>query len=60
MTKEFKLAHDTFKLSLDALEKLTINAMKSAFIPYKERIDIIYSTIKPGYEKARRELPRTR
>jgi len=60
MTKEFKLAHDTFKLSLDALEKLTINAMKSAFIPYKERIDIIYSTIKPGYEKARQELPRTR
>ena len=53
MTREFKLAHDAFKLSLLDLEKLTINAMKSAFIPYKKRIDLIYNVIKPGYEKAK-------
>lgn len=53
MTKELKLAHDVFKLSLDELEKLTINAMKSAFIPYKKRIDLIYNVIKPGFNKAR-------
>ncbi len=52
MTKEFKLAQDAFKLTLHDMEKLTINAMKSAFIPYKKRIDIIYNTIKPGYRKA--------
>jgi hypothetical protein len=30
--------------------------MKSAFLPYKERIDFIYSVIKPGYAKIRKEL----
>jgi adenosine deaminase len=52
MTKEFKLAQDVFKLSLEDLEKITINSMKSAFIPYKKRIDLIYNVIKPGYKKA--------
>ncbi len=56
MTKEFKLAHDVFGLRFEDLEKLTINAMKSAFVPYKKRIDIIYNIIKPGYKKARRQL----
>jgi adenosine deaminase len=56
MTKEFKIAHDTFDLTFDDLEKLTINAMKSAFVPYKQRIDLIYNVIKPGFKKARRKL----
>ncbi len=56
MTKEFKLAHEVFGLSLQDLEKVTINAMKSAFIPYKQRIDIIYNVIKPGYLKAQRQM----
>ena len=30
--------------------------MKSAFLPYKQRCDIIYSTIKPGYTKARHSM----
>jgi adenosine deaminase len=53
MTKEFQAAADTFGLSLDDFEKLTINAMKSAFLPYDRRIDFIYSVIKPGYAKVR-------
>jgi adenosine deaminase len=53
MTKELTLAHRAFKLSLDDLEKLTINAMKSAFLPYKRRIQMIYDVIKPGYARAR-------
>lgn len=53
MTKEFKIAHQVFKLKLEALEKLTINAMKSAFIPYNRRIKLIYDVIKPGYAQAR-------
>ena len=27
--------------------------MKSAFLPYKERIHFIYSAIKPGYARIR-------
>jgi adenosine deaminase len=53
MTKEFEAAADTFGLSLDDFEKITINAMKSAFLPYDQRCDFIYSVIKPGYAKVR-------
>jgi adenosine deaminase len=53
MTKEFEAAADTFGLSLADFEKLTINAMKSAFLPYDRRCEFIYSVIKPGYAKAR-------
>jgi adenosine deaminase len=53
MTKEFEVAADTFGLSLDDCEKITINAMKSAFLPYKERCDIIYAVLKPGYASIR-------
>jgi adenosine deaminase len=53
MTEEFEAAADTFGLSLNDFEKITINAMKSAFLPYKERCDFIYKLIKPGYAKIR-------
>ncbi|MGA9116924.1 MAG: adenosine deaminase [Bacteroidota bacterium] len=56
MTRELRLAHQAFRLDLDDLEKLTINAMKSAFLPYNRRIRIIYEVIKPGYARARRQL----
>ncbi|MDD8019556.1 MAG: adenosine deaminase, partial [Bacteroidota bacterium] len=53
LTDEYHLAHQKFGLSLDDLEKITINAMKSAFIPYKDRIKIIYDRLKPGFAKAK-------
>jgi adenosine deaminase len=53
MTREFEAAADTFDLNLDDFEKITINAMKSAFLPYDQRCDIIYSVIKPGYARER-------
>jgi len=53
MTQEFEAAADTFGLSLDDFERITINAMKSAFLPYDERCYFIYSIIKPGYAKIR-------
>src|SRR5882757_1656174 len=56
MTKEFGVAVENFDLNLDDLEKITINSMKSAFIPYKRRIDLIYNVIKSGYQKIRLEL----
>src|SRR5438046_8428451 len=56
MTQEFEAAQDTFGLSLEDFEKITINAMKSAFLPYDRRCDFIYSVIKPGYAKVRGSL----
>ena len=34
-------------------EKLTVNAIKSAFIPFDERLRLIYDVIKPGYKTLR-------
>ena len=56
MTKEFGLAQDIFGLGIDDLEKLTINAMKSAFIPYGRRLNLIYDVIKAGYARVRATL----
>ena len=47
------LAHEAFGLGVDDFEKITINAMKSAFIPHNRRIQLIYDVIKPGYAKVR-------
>ncbi|MDH3252475.1 MAG: adenosine deaminase, partial [Ignavibacteria bacterium] len=60
MTQEFRVAHQVFRLSLEDLEKVTINAMKSAFIPYNRRLALIYDVIKPGYAKGRQKMKRTR
>ncbi len=54
MTREFEAAADTFGFTVDDFEKLTINAMKSAFLPYQQRIDFIYKVLKPGYAKIRK------
>jgi adenosine deaminase len=56
MTQEFMTAINYFNLSFDEIEKITINAMKSAFIPYNERLRYIYDIIKPGYQKVRDQL----
>ncbi len=51
-TRELAEACRAFHLTLADLEKLTINAMKSAFIPYDRRCRIIYDSIKPAYRAA--------
>ncbi len=56
LSGEFEAAAETFALSLDDLEKLTINAMKSAFLPYDQRCTFIYSVLKPGFAQARQSL----
>src|ERR1700756_387810 len=53
MSQEFAAAAETFGLTLEDFEKITINSMKSAFLPYDRRCDFIYSVIKPGYAKIR-------
>lgn len=56
LTKEYVLASELFGLNLDDVEKLNINAMKSSFIPYSERLHYIYKVIKPGYQAMREKL----
>lgn len=56
MTKEFATAIEVFNITLEDVEKITINSMKSAFIPHKERLDYIYNVIKPGYQKIKDQL----
>jgi adenosine deaminase len=56
MTQEFEAAAETFGLTLSDFERITINAMKSAFIPYDQRYDMIFSVLKPGYAKIRESI----
>jgi adenosine deaminase len=55
MSKEFAAAATTFGLTIGDFEKITINAMKSAFLPYGQRCDLIYNVIKPGYARIRQD-----
>jgi adenosine deaminase len=56
MTQEFEAAGETFGLTLSDFERITINAMKSAFIPYDQRYAIIFSVLKPGYARIRESI----
>ncbi len=49
MTKEMTKLHEAFGWGLTDLEWLTINAMKSAFATFPERLRIINGLIKPRY-----------
>jgi adenosine deaminase len=49
LTDEYRTAAEVFGLKLSDLERITINAMKSAFAPYKQRVALIYDVIKPGF-----------
>jgi adenosine deaminase len=49
MSREMSLLADAFGYGWADLQWFTINAMKSAFIPFDERLAIINDVIKPGY-----------
>jgi adenosine deaminase len=49
MTKELQNLHDAFGWGWDDFEWLTVNAMKSAFAPFDERLRLINGVIKPRY-----------
>ncbi|MFC0507955.1 adenosine deaminase [Micromonospora costi] len=49
MSREMALLVDAFGYGWAELRWLTINAMKSAFIPFDERLRIIDEVIKPAY-----------
>ncbi len=49
MTDEMWALVQAFGYTLDDLRWFTINAMKSAFLPFDERLGIIDGVVKPGY-----------
>ena len=51
MTKEMSLLAEAFGYGWAELQWFTVNAMKSAFIPFDERLALINEVIKPAYAK---------
>ena len=49
MTREFTLLTEEAGWTLGDLRWVTINALKSAFIPFDERLALIDDVVKPGY-----------
>ena len=49
MTREMGGWCEAFGYALEDLRWFTINAMKSAFLPFDERLAIIDGVVKPGY-----------
>ncbi|NGO68286.1 adenosine deaminase [Streptomyces boncukensis] len=55
MSREFEHLVGTFSYTLDDMQWFTVNAMKSAFIPFDERLAMINEVIKPGYAALKSE-----
>lgn len=53
MTAEMWSLVEAFGYGLDDLQWFTVNAMKSAFLPFDERLALIDGIIKPGYAELR-------
>jgi adenosine deaminase len=51
MSREMSLLVDAFGYGWPELQWFTVNAMKSAFIPFDERLALINEVIKPAYAK---------
>jgi adenosine deaminase len=49
LSREFALLAEAFGYGWDDLRWFTINAMKSAFIPFDERLAVIEHVLKPAY-----------
>jgi adenosine deaminase len=53
LSQEMSNLVEAFDFDWERLQWLTINAMKSAFLPFDERLDLIDRVIRPGYAAAR-------
>jgi adenosine deaminase len=58
LSSEFAALDEAFGIGLGEMEWLTINAMKSAFAPFDERLRLINEVVKPGYARLRAEEAR--
>jgi adenosine deaminase len=52
MTQEMQAVSDAFGWGVEKMRWLTVNAMKSAFIPFDQRLALIDDVIKPAYAAA--------
>ncbi len=53
LTNEMEIAIKNYGMDIKDMEKITINAMKSAFIHHDKKLKIIYDVIKKGYSEIR-------
>ncbi len=53
LSSEFAALDAAFGIGLGEMEWLTINALKSAFAPFDERLRLINEVVKPGYARLR-------
>ena len=53
MTKEMHNMVDVFGWDLGDMQWMSVNAMKSAFLPFDERLSLINNVIKPQYAQLR-------
>jgi adenosine deaminase len=51
LSDEFATLSKTFGFGLDEMQWLTLNAIKSAFAPFDDRLRLINGVIKPGYAR---------
>ena len=58
LSSEFAALDAAFGIGLGEMEWLTINALKSAFAPFDERLRLINEVVKPGYARLRAEEAR--
>jgi len=58
LSSEFQVLDEAFGIGLGEMEWLTINALKSAFAPFDERLRLINEVVKPGYAHLRAEQSR--
>jgi adenosine deaminase len=58
LSNEFEALEHAFSIGLGEMEWLTINALKSAFAPFDERLRLINEVVKPGYAHLRAEQTR--
>lgn len=56
MSREMELVSAAFGWGLPDLQWLTVNAMKSAFLPFDERLTLINQIIKPRYASLMAEM----
>jgi len=58
LSSEFSALDQAFGIGVGEMEWLTINALKSAFAPFDERLRLINEVVKPGYAHLRAEESR--
>jgi len=56
MTREFTELHKAHGYTLEDMQWFTINALKSAFLAFDQRLELINEYVKPTYEQLRAEV----